>query len=317
MLTQSPSRVPDTQSRTCSIAALAALAADLGVTRLQRPSALASNATDGHALFAWECAQVPPADLYLQTLCTAPFVNAATVQRAIETLQKSPEHDSLVAITRAKQYTWSNGEPDYGRGRIPNSVDLPAVTIEAMSLYIVRASVLSSGKRFGAKPLLFELSPTEAIDVNWPEELVLAETIAAGERAQENLRLAALTPYLTSAMLSDITHELNAGGPLPREITGGGRFFGRAKTMLLDRVGPDESWRGIYDADWHAWRHRRCHVYGATNRVLADRIVGGGDGRQQRVGQCCQYRVGQQRAGDGSNADHGDGIVGWHQCDGQ
>lgn len=227
---------------------LAALAADLGVTRLQRPSALASNATDGHALFAWECAQVPPADLYLQTLCTAPFVNAATVQRAIETLQKSPEHDSLVAITRAKQYTWSNGEPDYGRGRIPNSVDLPAVTIEAMSLYIVRASVLSSGKRFGAKPLLFELSPTEAIDVNWPEELVLAETIAAGERAQENLRLAALTPYLTSAMLSDITHELHVGGPLPREITGGGRFFGRAKTMLLDRVGPDESWRGIYDA---------------------------------------------------------------------
>ena len=98
---------------------------------------------------------MPPADLYLQTLCTAPFVNAATVQRAIETLQKSPEHDSLVAITRAKQYTWSNGEPDYGRGRIPNSVDLPAVTIEAMSL--LTPEVLSRIESIvGTKPILPE-----------------------------------------------------------------------------------------------------------------------------------------------------------------
>src|SRR5688500_14467574 len=35
---------------------IAALAADLPVTRLHRPAELASNACDGHALFAWECA---------------------------------------------------------------------------------------------------------------------------------------------------------------------------------------------------------------------------------------------------------------------
>jgi len=228
--------------------ALAALAADLPVRRLQRPAELASNATDGHELFAWECAQVEPADLYVQTLCTAPFVTAATLDRALAALLDSPEHDSLIGITRAKQYTWTGANPDYGRGRIPNSVDLPPVTIEAMSLYIVRRDVLASGKRFGARPLMFTLDPTEAVDVNWPDDLRLAETIAAGVRAEDNLRMTALLPYLTSAMLSDLTREMGHHWTLPREIGGNGRFFGRAKTMLLDRVGPGDRWEGIYDA---------------------------------------------------------------------
>jgi CMP-N-acetylneuraminic acid synthetase len=59
--------------------ALAALAADLPVRRLKRPEALASNACDGHALFAWECGAVEPADIYIQALCTAPFVTTDTV----------------------------------------------------------------------------------------------------------------------------------------------------------------------------------------------------------------------------------------------
>src|SRR5689334_9911905 len=76
--------------------ALAALAADLPVTRLDRPRDLATNATDGHELFAYECGAVPPAELYVQCLCTAPFVGADTVSRAIRTLLDSPEADSLV-----------------------------------------------------------------------------------------------------------------------------------------------------------------------------------------------------------------------------
>ena len=227
---------------------IAELAKDLPVKQIIRPKELASNATDGHELFAWECAQVE-ADIYLQVLCTAPFVGVETLERAITALLSSESNDSLVGVTNSKQYLWEGNEPNYGRGRIPNSVDLPLTTIEAMSLYAIRREVVSTGKRFGKNPLLFELSPTEAVDVNWPDDLVLAETIAAGERAQENLRLAALMPYLTSALLSDITREVGiSNSALPREITGHQRFFGRAKTLLLDHCQPGESWQGIYDA---------------------------------------------------------------------
>lgn len=227
---------------------IAALAEDLPIKRLVRPAALASNATDGHDLFAWECSQVS-ADIYVQTLCTAPFVDANTLTRALQALIDAPAHDSLVAISKAKQYLWQEGEPAYGRGRIPNSIDLPSTIIEAMSLYITRNSVLPSKKRFGENPLMFSLSPQENIDVNWPEDLILAETIASGLRAQENLKLGALEPYLNSALLSDITREIGLPGcTLPREIMGKQRFFGRAKTLLLDHCRPDESWQGIYDA---------------------------------------------------------------------
>jgi len=226
---------------------IADLASDLPVTVIKRPVSLASNATDGHELFAWERSQVE-ADVYIQALCTAPFLDAGTVGRALDALLESPDHDSLIAVRKEKQYIWNGDEPAYGRGRIPNSVDLSQTVIEAMSLYIVRSSVGNSGKRFGSKPLLFDLSPSEAVDVNWPMDLDFAESIAAGVRARENLQLQALAPYITSAMLSDISRELGMSVVLPKDIRGEGRFLGRAKTLLLDRVQEGESWRNIYSA---------------------------------------------------------------------
>src|SRR3546814_13372811 len=89
-------------------------------------------------MFAYQCAQVPDADLYIQCLCTAPFVTADTLTRAIQQLIAAPEADSLIAVQRTKQYLWQDGAPAYGNGRIPNSVNLPETITEAMSLYIVR-----------------------------------------------------------------------------------------------------------------------------------------------------------------------------------
>lgn len=227
---------------------IAVIANDLPIKILNRPAALASNQTDGHELFAWECAQVQ-ADVYVQALCTSPFLDSAAIDRALALLLASESNDSLLAVTKAKQYTWDGLEPSYGRSRIPNSVDLPFVTVEAMSLYIVRNEAISMGKRFGKTPLFFELTPTENIDVNWPSDLALAEVIAAGNRAQENMRLASLMPYLSSPLLSDITREIGiANCTLPKEITGNKKYFGRAKTLLLDKCLPGESWQGIYDA---------------------------------------------------------------------
>src|SRR3546814_9956231 len=100
---------PDTESDV-----LADHATDLPVKRLHSPAALATNATDGHEMFAYQCAQVPDADLYIQCLCTAPFVTADTLTRAIRHLIAAPEADSLIAVQRTKQYLWQDGAPAYG-----------------------------------------------------------------------------------------------------------------------------------------------------------------------------------------------------------
>ncbi len=248
--------------------AIAALADDLPVRRLKRPAALATNATDGHELFAWECAQAP-ADIHVQAVCTAPFVTAATMTRALQALLDAPAHDSLVAVWKGKLYGWSGIDPDYGRGRIPNSVDLPVRVIEAMSLYAVRSGATPTRQRFGASPLMFELDPTEVLDVNWPDDLALAERVAAGLRAREHLELRALSPLLSSPLLSDITREMGMNLALPPEIrpTSGRRLFGRARTLLLDHVREGEDWRGIYAALGSYAHVRLGDVIVVENRV--------------------------------------------------
>ncbi|ATY30705.1 RraA family protein [Sphingomonas psychrotolerans] len=240
----------DTESDT-----LADLATDLPVTRLARPAALASNATDGHEMFAWECSQRPDADIWVQILCTAPFVSAATIARAIEALLADPEADSLVAVTRAKQYCWDGDTPAYGTGRIPNSVDLPATVIEAMSLYIVRkpASGTVPTRRFGTRALLFELDPIEQIDINRGSDLMIAETIAAGQRAAEVTRFRAMISHLSSTVLADICKDKKIPAILPPNLrpTSGGKLLGRAKTIELGGLGADDpvdGWKGIYGA---------------------------------------------------------------------
>ena len=236
---------------------LAALADDLPVSRLKRPEQLASNATDGHEMFAWECAQRPDADIWVQLLCTAPFISADTIGRAIERLLADPEADSLVGVSSAKQYGWSAGEPLYGRGRIPNSVDLPATIVEAMSLYMVRRPAGGGlpAQRFGKKPILFELDPLEQVDVNTPDDLALAETIAAGQRAAEVGRFRAMRAHLSSTILADLMKERGHRAVIRPKLrpTSPGTIFGRAKTLQLGRL-PEESarrpdeWKGIYGA---------------------------------------------------------------------
>lgn len=243
---------------------LAALAADLPVTRLKRPAALASNATDGHEMFAWECAQVPGADLYIQCLCTAPFVTADTLTRAIDRLIAEPDADSLVAVQRAKHYCWQDGAPVYGAGRVPNSVDLPATVIESMSLYIVRRAPGEAPptRRFGTRPILFDLDCTEQVDINHPADFALAETICAGQRAADTSRLRAMRSHLSSPVLADITKDLGIRAVLPNALrpTSPGKMLGRAKTLSL--VALDEgqrrtdAWKGIYGA-LHSYRFVR------------------------------------------------------------
>jgi len=238
-------------------AELAALSQDLPVTRLMRPAELATNGTDGHELFAWECTQRPDADMWIQLLCTAPFVSSETISRAVDALIRNPEADSLVGVARSKQYNWIDGEPAYGRARIPNSLDLPAIISEAMSLYIVRRpGVGLPVQRFGQRPLLFDLDPLEQIDINHDVDFQIAETVAAGLRASEATRFRSIRNQLSSSVLADVCKDFGLKVVLPSVLrpTSGGTFLGRAKTLELtalshrpDRA-PGGAWNGIYDA---------------------------------------------------------------------
>ena len=229
---------------------IAALAKHLPVRIMKRNRFLASNGTDGHALFMNEVGHVD-ADIYVQALCTAPFVRPETVDQAIDILTRDGRYDSVALVQKEKQYLWTDGTPAYGYGRIPNSVDLPPTIVEAMSLYVVRRdAALATNRRFGNRVHLLESTPIESIDVNTPADFELAEYIASGQRERERVILRTLRTELTSPVLADILDQLGVHGAVRglQPLTPEARILGRAKTLKLRALEPGEDFHGIYEA---------------------------------------------------------------------
>jgi regulator of RNase E activity RraA len=184
-------------------------------------------------------------------LCTSPFITAETMTRAIKAMKAKKDADSLVAVQKRKQYTWAKGRPAYGEGRIPNSVDLPETVIESMGLYMVKRKGKAKPKRrFGENVVLFELTDEEAFDVNWPDDLALAERISAGYRAAHNAKLDAIRPHLCSSLLADICKERGLKTLLPPKFrrVSGRSVLGVAKTLELRKLRKGDDWKGIYTA---------------------------------------------------------------------
>ena len=143
-------------------------ASEINCKILKRDKSLASNKTDGNKMFLNEVNNVD-ADIYVQVLCTSPFINMDTIKNGIDKVKNDFSYDSAVLIRKEKQYTWSENGPSYDVENIPNSVDLGDTIIETMGLYIVKKeTAIQTQRRIGDKPYLLEATALEAIDVNWP-----------------------------------------------------------------------------------------------------------------------------------------------------
>ncbi|MGM0563715.1 MAG: cytidylyltransferase domain-containing protein [Pseudomonadota bacterium] len=217
---------------------------------LHRDPALANNKTDGNQLLLNQASQVD-ADIYLQILCTSPFIEEETIRQCIQSLTNSAEHDSAVLVEKTKQYTWSESGPNYDIERIPNSHDMDDTIIETMGLYAIRKEALNqTRRRIGDKPLMIDAKPLEAIDVNYPEDFELANLIAAGLHEQERSLFKNLTNHLSSPVLSDVLDELG----YPNQVIQGlglslseRKMFGRAKTLKIKKAEPGDP-HDIYQA---------------------------------------------------------------------
>ena len=231
----------------------------LPITFMKRDAALANNKTDGHQMFMNEVKSFPDAEIYVQLLCTSPFISPDTIDNAIRTLKSSEEYDSAILMRNEKCYFWHDGRPAYDIGHIPNSKDLPETITESMGLYIHRReSALATNRRYGNNPLLIFGKPEELVDVNTPEDLRFAELVAHGRREEENIKLEMLKHMMESAAISDVLDDMrleygeDCGAVLPGWVTNGiGRMrkvIGRAATLKLRKLEEGEDFRGIYDA---------------------------------------------------------------------
>lgn len=218
---------------------------------LRRSPELASNKIDGNKLFYNEISKVD-ADIYMQILCTSPFILPTTIDKAVEILINSDgKYDSVILVKNAKLYTWKNGTPSYDINQIPNSNTLDDTVIETMGLYVIDNKAAHSLKRrIGDSPYFLEADEIEAIDVNYPKDFELANYIMAGMREASNVKFRNLSRLLSSAMLSDIMDDLGVNA-----FIGGyelnmqnKKILGRAKTMKIRELNEGENYSGIYGA---------------------------------------------------------------------
>jgi CMP-N-acetylneuraminic acid synthetase len=144
---------------------------------LERPEFLRADHISMNEILAYDTSQVE-ADFYFQTHSTNPLLKAETISRAIQTfLAEYPGYDSLFGVTRLQNRLWDQlGRAiNHNPAILLQTQDLPPVYQENSCMYIfTRQSLLSRRNRLGERPLMFEITATEAWDID--EELDFAIT---------------------------------------------------------------------------------------------------------------------------------------------
>jgi YrbI family 3-deoxy-D-manno-octulosonate 8-phosphate phosphatase len=154
------------------------LAKSHGFNTIKRSEDLSTNATDGNQLMLWQASQVE-ADVYIQHLPPMVFLKEETIRQGIEKIAAG--YDSAFAVAKKQMYLWNEKGPVYDLRNLPNSKTLPVTISEGMGFYITtRESLLESRLRIGEKYAMVGIDNFEEMDIDYPEDLEFARTIARG-----------------------------------------------------------------------------------------------------------------------------------------
>lgn len=123
-------------------------------------------------------AQIVPADIYVLTHATAPFISAKSIEKAVAKVAEEG-FDSAFSAVKLQEFLWFDGKPlNYDPANIPRTQDLPDYYTETCGLYVfTRELILQKNRRIGDKPYLLEVSKIEATDINTEEDFMFADAL--------------------------------------------------------------------------------------------------------------------------------------------
>ena len=124
------------------------------------------------------------ADLYIQTHSTNPLLKTKSIDAAIEkmiALSEEDVYDSVFSVTRLQTRLYeANGAPlNHNPKELLRTQDLEPLYEENSNFYIFTKESFSNsgGKRIGLKPFMFEIDKIEAVDIDEPQDFVIAESL--------------------------------------------------------------------------------------------------------------------------------------------
>jgi CMP-N-acetylneuraminic acid synthetase len=136
---------------------------------LERPHHLRADDVPMNEILLYDSSQVE-GDLYLQTHSTNPLLKAESISKAInQLLAEYPSYDSLFGVTRRHVRLWDeltrpiNHNPTI----LLQTQDLPPVFEDNSCMYIFkREHLVERRNRLGERPMMFEVPPQEAMDID-------------------------------------------------------------------------------------------------------------------------------------------------------
>lgn len=130
-------------------------------------------------------ASLVDSDWYLQVHSTSPLLRSSTVSAGLAALdERLDEHDSLFSVTRlqTRLYDTDFAPVNHDPAVLLRTQDLPPLYEENSGMYVFTREQIREGRRFGDRPLLFEIDPLEATDIDEEPDFVLADTLHRMQR---------------------------------------------------------------------------------------------------------------------------------------
>lgn len=148
-----------------------------GVKYLRRSQSLDQDTTKMNEVLHCFANEVP-ADIYVMTHTTAPFIKKESIEKGLEAV-KSGKYDSSFAAKKLQDFLWKDGKPfNYELDNIPRTQDLPLFYEETSGFYIYKNNIMTElNRRIGQKPFIVEVDEIESVDIDEAEDFMIADAI--------------------------------------------------------------------------------------------------------------------------------------------
>lgn len=148
-----------------------------GVRYLKRSKSLDQDTTSMNEVLQCFAADVP-ADIYVMTHTTAPFISAESIAKGLHAVAEEG-YDSSFAAKKLQDFLWKDGVPfNYSLNNIPRTQDLPPLYEETSGFYIYRREVMTDmNRRIGERPYIVEVGEIESIDIDEAEDFTIADAV--------------------------------------------------------------------------------------------------------------------------------------------
>lgn len=148
-----------------------------GIKYLRRSESLDQDTTKMNEVLL-SFAKDVPADVYVMTHTTAPFISKESICEGLEAVVNKG-FDSSFAAKKLQDFLWKDGIPfNYSLDNIPRTQDLPPLYEETSGFYIYKSNVITDfNRRIGNNPYIVEVGAIESIDIDEAEDFAIADAI--------------------------------------------------------------------------------------------------------------------------------------------